>query len=161
MNWLEEKPVLEQLIENGVSMIDIGKRYNVSRQRMYQVFTKYNIKTHSNVKDNYLRGRPPEDYWLMKMLHHKTKDKVARLAIFEELTPMPIVCPVFGVTLDYSDKSVGTRNDASPSIDRIDSSKGYIPGNCAVICWGANRVKNNGTTVEHKLIYEWMERLGV
>jgi hypothetical protein len=37
----------------------------------------------------------------------------------------------------------GERRDDSPSLDRIDSSLGYIPGNVRIISWLANRIKNN------------------
>lgn len=36
----------------------------------------------------------------------------------------------------------------SPSIDRIDSSLGYVPGNCRFICIAFNMMKNSGTDEE-------------
>jgi hypothetical protein len=40
----------------------------------------------------------------------------------------------------------------SPSVDRIDSSKGYVPGNVWIVGRRANRVKNDGTAEEHEAI---------
>jgi len=45
----------------------------------------------------------------------------------------------------------------SPSLDRIDNSKGYVPGNIAVISMRANMIKNNATLAELKAIVAYME----
>lgn len=42
-------------------------------------------------------------------------------------------------------KGWGRVGDWSPSIDRIDSSKGYTPENCQMVVWIYNRCKNNST----------------
>jgi len=51
----------------------------------------------------------------------------------DDLLPLPEVCPVFGIKLNYKGAQ-GFMND-SPSIDRIDSSKGYVKGNIQIISW--------------------------
>jgi thymidylate synthase ThyX len=56
-------------------------------------------------------------------------------------------CPILGVELDYS-VSGGKNPDYSPSIDRIDSSKGYVKDNVWVISNKANRMKNDGSSEE-------------
>lgn len=50
-------------------------------------------------------------------------------------------CPVLGGRFVYGEG----RHDWSPSVDRKDPSKGYVPGNVTVISWLANRIKNNCT----------------
>lgn len=57
----------------------------------------------------------------------------------------PITCPILNIKIDYHKRGVG---DDSPSIDRIDSSKGYEPDNIMVISYKANRMKNDGTLEE-------------
>jgi len=66
---------------------------------------------------------------------------------------IPDTCPALGIPLDRSH-----RNNY-PSIDRVDSAKGYIKGNVAVISFRANSLKNNATLSEIKAIYEWMEKV--
>lgn len=53
---------------------------------------------------------------------------------------VPERCPVLGIPLV---QSVGTKSrvDGTVTIDRIDNSKGYVPGNIMVVSWRANRLK--------------------
>jgi hypothetical protein len=64
------------------------------------------------------------------------------------------VCPVFGTTLSY-DRPEDVDN--LPSLDRIDSSKGYLKGNVAVISNRANRIKNDLSLEELRLLVEKLE----
>jgi len=53
----------------------------------------------------------------------------------------PTHCPMLGIELEYA--STKSDNDNSPSIDRIDSSKGYTANNVWVVSTLANRMKND------------------
>jgi hypothetical protein len=55
----------------------------------------------------------------------------------------PLSCPILDVPLDYK-----KHTEYSPSIDRIDNSKGYIDGNIQVVSIKANRMKNSATESE-------------
>lgn len=46
----------------------------------------------------------------------------------------------------------------SPSLDRIDSSKGYVKGNVRVISARANMLKNNATVEELTLVLKDLKR---
>lgn len=69
---------------------------------------------------------------------------------------LPATCPILGIPLRKSRQSKLGPKDDSFSLDRIDSTKGYIPGNVAIISWRANRLKNNGTAAEHARIAVWI-----
>ena len=60
---------------------------------------------------------------------------------------LPKTCKYLGVEIDYRQASErGTRRACNgPSIDRIDNSKGYIPGNIQTISDLANRMKQEAT----------------
>ena len=64
-------------------------------------------------------------------------------------------CPILGTTLRRNVGRADQRND-SAQLDRIDSSKGYIPGNIQVISGLANRMKNNATKEELRKFAEWI-----
>ncbi len=66
---------------------------------------------------------------------------------------VPEHCPVLGVRLE---RGRGKCQDASPTIDRLDSSKGYVRGNVTVISHRANTIKSFGTAEEHERIAAWM-----
>lgn len=69
----------------------------------------------------------------------------------------PTHCPIMGVELNYfSDRSCNKNN--SPSIDRVDPSKGYVKGNVAIICYRANRIKNDGTAEELRRIADYIDK---
>lgn len=62
---------------------------------------------------------------------------------------IPEVCPLLGIPIYFSSKSFSPNN---PSIDRIDSTKGYVRGNVWIISWRANMIKNNASIEELELL---------
>lgn len=64
-------------------------------------------------------------------------------------------CPIFGVTLAFN--KAGFRDD-SPSIDRIDSSKGYTRDNIQVISWKANRIKGAASLEDLEMLVAYMKQ---
>ena len=78
--------------------------------------------------------------------HAKTRAKKKGIEFTIDSTDVviPDVCPILGITLQMG----GTDYNNSPSLDRIDSTKGYIKGNVWVISWRANRIKSDSTLEE-------------
>lgn len=66
---------------------------------------------------------------------------------------VPDECPVFKQPIR---KSKGKANEFSPSLDRIDNSKGYIKGNIQVISNKANAMKGNSTIPELIQFAKWV-----
>lgn len=70
---------------------------------------------------------------------------------------IPNVCPILGIPLFVAGRK---QTDNSPTLDRIDSSMGYVKGNVWVISWRANRIKKDGTLEEFKaLVKAWHAKL--
>lgn len=67
---------------------------------------------------------------------------------------IPTHCPVLGIELK---KGKGKKWDGSPTVDRIDSSKGYIPDNIHVISYRANQIKSDATPAELKKVAEYFD----
>jgi hypothetical protein len=71
---------------------------------------------------------------------------------------IPEVCPVLGIPI-FRGYAEGTKAPGpnSPSLDRIDSAKGYVKGNVEVISWRANRIKYDATIQELEAVVAYMK----
>lgn len=77
----------------------------------------------------------------------RAKAKNREFSIELEDIVIPLRCPVLDIPMK------------SPSLDRIDSSKGYVKGNVRVISKRANTLKNDATIKELTLVLEDLRRL--
>lgn len=68
---------------------------------------------------------------------------------------IPEVCPVLGIPLKRN-KGTGKAAASSPSVDRIDPTKGYVPGNVQIMSYKANCMKNNASPDELRTFAEWI-----
>jgi hypothetical protein len=77
-----------------------------------------------------------------------------------EATEYPKVCPVLGMKLDWG---MNGHQPNSPSLDRIDSTKGYIPGNVMMMSNLANKMKQNATPEQLKQFsrYHLFEKVSI
>jgi len=66
---------------------------------------------------------------------------------------LPKYCPLLGIKLNYR---ASTTLDSSPSLDKINPSKGYVKGNVWVISHKANRLKSNASTKELIKVRDWL-----
>lgn len=74
----------------------------------------------------------------------------------DDIPPVPAVCPVLGIPIFQKPGGKGPCEN-SPTLDKIDNKRGYVPGNVAVISFRANRLKADMTINELKLILNYME----
>lgn len=95
--------------------------------------------------------------------HNRYSDRKIEFNIKPEDIKVPEVCPVLGIRLQFNNGEAGCKgnrfNDHTPSLDRIDSSKGYLPDNIIVISWRANRIKCDATVKELNMIAEFFTKL--
>ena len=68
---------------------------------------------------------------------------------------IPDVCPVLGIPLHREER--GTWMNA-PSVDRIDSSRGYTPDNIIIVSRRANILKRDATPDEMRKLAEFYSR---
>lgn len=94
-------------------------------------FTPYTIGEH---RDEEMRSK------IITRLRARAKMNGLECTVTGEDVRLPIVCPVFGLELEYGGRG---KSDNTATIDRIDPSKGYVPGNIETISWKANRLKSN------------------
>ena len=161
VKWAQQTDFITEQLNQGISIEDLAEHFQVTRQRLYQVLDKFNLDT--PIRKCKRQTTTPEKYWLNRVLVERKVPVETRHALLQTLET-PSHCPVFGVELNY----LGTGNhgfckdtDKSPSLDRIDSSKGYEAGNLQVISWRANRIKNDSTPEELRKLADHMENISV
>ena len=93
---------------------------------------------------------PYQNTSLEKRLYNAAKSRAAKAGREFDIDlsdiAIPTVCPVLGINME------------TPSLDRINSSKGYVKGNVRVISMRANMLKSNATIEELTLIIEDLKR---
>lgn len=94
-----------------------------------------------------------------KMLR-RAKNSASRRGLEFSITAgdliLPVYCPVFGIELNY--ENIGPKKGNSASVDRLDNTRGYVPGNVTIISERANRLKSDATRQELEEIVEWMRK---
>lgn len=86
---------------------------------------------------------------LLRAAKQRAKEKGLEFNIDLEDIILPERCPLLGIPL-YTSEGQATGN--SFSIDRLDSSKGYVKGNVWVVSKRANTLKGNATLEELELL---------
>ena len=113
-------------------------------------------------KERQAKKRESHEYRIKMLLsaskaraRNKGREHSITIEDIYELWPPDNKCPVFGIELEWN--STGFR-DTSPSIDRIDSLKGYTKENIQIISWKANRLKSSATIEDLELLLSYMKQ---
>jgi len=94
--------------------------------------------------------------YLLRQAKGRAKKSKLLFNLTEEDIFIPDICPVFNIPLVRGN---GKTIENSPSLDRIDSNLGYVKGNIMVMSHKANRLKNNATVEDLRLLLEFLEGL--
>lgn len=105
----------------------------------------------SEIAKNYRDSHKDKLYFLS--LKSRAVKKGLEFSLVEEDVLGVTVCPVFGFPLVRS--SNGPSYD-SPSVDRIDNTKGYVKGNIQIMSYLANSMKRDATDEQLILFAEWV-----
>lgn len=123
--------------ENRLKMLDYSRKYQTKKRKEF-------------------------DYRLQMLLNasrqrSKKKSRENNLTIqdIKDAFPKDGLCPIFGIKMAFG--NVGFREN-SPSIDRLDSKKGYTRDNIQIISWKANRIKKDASIEELELILAYMKQ---
>ena len=120
-----------------------NKKY-VERYHSDEEFRNHRLDTgkKSNKKS---RLEHPEK-WILHSAKTRAKEKGWEFNLDESDIIIPKICPI--LEIDLLPGGVGKQTFNSPSIDRIDSTKGYIKGNIRIISLRANMMKNDASLQE-------------
>jgi hypothetical protein len=173
VNWESQLPFIHEKGLEGWSMASLAEHYGVSRQRMKQIIDKYFpnwqaecgfiVHRRKKVEEHFQKWGDKQDTDLYRSQRFKFKTKkynAERIGHkwdveFGDLV-WPTHCPILGLELDYFN---AFRSENSPSFDQLIPGKGYTKDNVRVISYRANRIKNDGTSEEHRRIADYLDTL--
>lgn len=127
---------------------EVDRQY-MRRQRMSESFRRA-----ERIK-NYLERRNPKTWarQAIRSIKYRAKSLGQDFTITEADLVLPTHCPVLGIELYVG----GKLHPNSPSVDRMDNSRGYTPDNVRVISTRANILKKDASAEELRLVYLYAE----
>jgi len=139
--------------------IDRREYYKEWRNKNTEHIKKYTEEKYADYAEhsaNYRKKHP--ERVLCSMAKRRAKDKGLEFNIDKTDIDIPIICPILGIPIVKvytKGKNPGPTSN-SPSLDRIDNSKGYVKGNVRVISHKANTMKHNASPIELIRFAEWV-----
>jgi hypothetical protein len=100
------------------------------------------------------RENRTETDWKLINMYWSAKKRSRKKGRNFDITPEDVLalyverCPILGIELDWEVEGAKRASDSSPSLDRIDSTKGYSKDNIWIISLRANRIKSDGSPEE-------------
>jgi hypothetical protein len=148
---------IKHLHSLGLDNKEIGSEVGRCRYTVLHHLKKMGLKS------NYPRSvyRNSKDKLLGTMIRnikHSAKRRNIEFRLTKEDLILPTHCPVLGLELSYSGSPGFNKNDRA-TIDRIDNTKGYIPGNVWIISRLANTMKNSANLDQLKTFCEKIPNL--
>jgi hypothetical protein len=149
MQTIKTKKCAGCLEEKGLVHFRLRKDRNQLVSRCFQCESEARQKPSVKAaKKAYYREYSQQPENKLRKLQQGAEARNIEFTIDEShLPPIPSHCPVLGVKF-YSKSDNG--RDWSPSIDRIDNSKGYVPGNIMWMSHRANTLKSDASLSEMK-----------
>lgn len=96
------------------------------------------------------------EYVLLRRARHNAKVAGVDFDLTLDCIFIPASCPILGIPIFFAVN--GARSDNSPSLDRIDSKKGYVKGNVHVVSWRANKIKQDATVDEMRAWVDFLDK---
>ena len=124
-------------VEKKDELLEYGRKYQANRR------TDFNYRLRMLLNASKQRATT------------KNREHTITLQDIKNKYPIDSKCPIFGIELEFN--NTGFR-DNSPSIDRIDSTKGYTPDNIQIISWKANSIKRNASLEELMLLVNYLNQ---
>lgn len=134
--------------KSGPAHYNRSKKHYCSIHCLCESNRKYK-EYHSKKNKKYL-------IWCSAKKRAKIKNMEFNITV-EDIPDIPKYCSVLGIELKSN--STNSPLDSSPSIDRIDSSKGYVKGNIRIISNRANRIKSDATIDELRKVLKDYEKI--
>lgn len=153
----QRERILQKLREKRAAIVAAGgavleelRRKERERRAAYRA--KYPDRVRKQERDQMAKHGTPFRTHLCSKARLRGRKSGLEATITAADLEWPTHCPVLGIELDYPARSGMRKNRAVqanwPSLDRLDNTKGYVPGNVFVISFRANTLKNSATHEE-------------
>ena len=111
-------------------------------------------KANSRMKE--WRHRNPKYMLNVSAKRRSIRDGIEYSITVEDIPDIPTICPIAQIPIFPRDDGNKGPCDNSPTLDRIDPEKGYVPGNLRIISHKANRWKSNMTIKDVEVLLAYM-----
>lgn len=128
--------------------------YKGKEQRRAYAQEWYHNHSEQVLKSQKDRRLANPEYALWKSAKNRSQKEGIEFSIKLENIFIPKVCPILKIPL-----SMLGSIDNSPSLDRVDPTKGYVKDNVRVISHKANAKKQNNTIEDCELFIRYMKGL--
>ncbi len=125
----------------------------IRRREEKAAYYRANASKYYEREKKYVKDNPEFRMWWAAKRRAKTRGLPFNLERTDIV--IPEACPILGLRLETGE---GVSTDASPTLDRIDPSLGYVRGNVWVISALANRMKSNANAEQLRAFAEWILR---
>lgn len=144
--------------------VDRRKKYEkeyqaAHKEQYYQYGVAYrakNVEKVRAVRKEYAIYNP--ERCMINDAKKRAKKRNVPITITYQDVFIPEYCPVLGIKLERNING-GRPTDNSPALDAIIPSRGYVPGNIAVISHRANRIKTDASLQELELVTAWVRKV--
>lgn len=131
----------------------------ICNREKVEAYRKANLaQAHTRVKKTLEKPQSRLRYLLSKAKLRAKQTNITYCPQIESalLSDIPTVCEVCGAKFIWS---LGGGNKIhGPSLDRVNNSEGYTPGNVKIICTRCNLIKRDGTAEDHEQIAAYIRR---
>jgi hypothetical protein len=133
-----------------------SKKIRAQNRKTYQEENKENYRIWHMSWREIPKNRIKESVMKAKNTGHK-RGHVFEERLFELVENPPTHCKCCFKELDYSVGNGAKRHSMSPTLDRLDNTRGYTFENTFIICRRCNTIKSDATFEDIKNFYNYMQ----
>jgi hypothetical protein len=101
-----------------------------------------------------------QEKWIARSKNNNNAKLRKELSIEYYKSILVTHCPLLGLELTYANCAGNNTPQNYATLDKINPTKGYVPGNVQILSYRANTLKNSATLDELKLIVQnWEKQL--
>lgn len=105
------------------------------------------------------KGESGRDYYLWWSAKRRAKRDGTEFTITRaDIPPTPEICPIALIPLKFRENNLKGPCNNSPSLDRVDPTKGYTVGNVRVVSHKGNRWKGDMTVTDVERLLKYMKQ---